>query len=245
MRDMAENNIPEPDPYKEEQALWSVYRQTRRSRGIDIDKVLAEWVEQEKQKLNSPGAREDFAELCKDGCHAQALAAIVMLIRNCPRLEGLWTMVVGPPENRQKATRTLESAAATLEEFLGVFISAEGEKDQAEFAKIGRIPPSRMISELRLYGRAIRMAELLAIETEAHSLIEVSKYILSSYVNQMTRSFHDRNVSGLIGETADSTDFNEVAHRMWRYRNYERLEKNFSWMTNLLVAMSIVINRPA
>ena len=242
---MAENNTPESDPYQEEQAFWIAYRKTRWSQGIDIDKLLAEWADQEKQRFNSPGAREDFAELCKDGCHAQALAAIVTLIRYCPRLGALWTMVVGSPENRQKATRILESAAATLEELFGVFISKEGEMNQAEFAKIGRISPSHMISELRLYSRVMRMAELLAVGTEAHSLIEVSKYILSSYVNRMTGGFHDRNVSGLISETANSPDYNEVAHRMWRYRNYERLEKNFVWMTNFLVAMGTVINRPA
>lgn len=163
----------------------SAYRQTRQSRGIDIDKLLAEWVEQERQKLPSPGAREDFVELHEDGCHAQALAAIMTLIRHCPGLEALWAVVVGPPENRQKATRSLESTAATHEEIFGVFISKEDEKDRTEFAKIGRIPPSRMISELRLYGRTIRLAESLTVETEAHSLVEVSKYILSSYVNRM------------------------------------------------------------
>ena len=59
----------------------------------------------------------------------------------------------------------------------------------------------------------------------------------------MTGRFHDRSVSGLIGEIVGSPDYNEVAHRMWRARNYERIEKHFSWIPRFLVAMSVVIAR--
>ena len=137
----------------------------------------------------------------------------------------------------------LENAAATLENVFRGFMTVEDENDRAEFAKIGRIPPSRMVSELRLYGRLINLAKLLAVDTEAHSLEEVSRYILSSYVNRATGRPHDKNVSGLIAEISNSTDYNEVAYRMWRNRNYERLEKHFSWIVDLLLAM--VIARPA
>ncbi len=242
---MADNDRSEHDGYKEEQALWSAYRESRQSRKIDIDRLFAEWAAQEQQKLALPGAREDFAELCKHGCNPQVLAAIIALIRYSPRLEAIWAVIVGPPESRQQATRSLENAAATLEEVFGTFIAVEDEKDRAKFAKIERIPPSRMVSELRLYGRVINLAALLAVDTEAHSLGEVSKYILSSYANRTTGRFHDRNVSGLIGEIANSPEYNEVAHRMWRNRNYERLEKHFSRITEFLVAMSVVIARPA
>jgi hypothetical protein len=57
----------------------------------------------------------------------------------------------------------------------------------------------------------------------------------------MTGRFHDRNVSGLIAEVTGSTDYIEVAQRMWRGRNYKRIDKHFSWMTRFLVAMSVVI----
>lgn len=235
----------EHDRYKDEQALWNAYRAGQRSRGINIDQLFSEWAAVEAQKLASPGAREDFEELCKDGCNPQVLAAIVALRRHSPRLEAIWAMIVSPPENRQKATQALENAAATLEQVFGAFLAMEDEKARAKFAKIGRIPVSRMVSELRLYGRFINLAQLLAVDTQAHSLGEVSKYILSSYAKQTTRRFHDQNVSGLIGEIANSPEYNEVAHRMWRNRNYERLEKHFSWITGFLVAMSVVIARPA
>jgi hypothetical protein len=244
-RDMAENNITEPDPYKDEQALWSSYWQTWQSRGIEIDKLLAEWADRETQQLASPGAREEFHELCDHGCNRKVLAAIIALNRYSPRLETVWAMVVAPPEGRQKATRALENAAATLEAIFGSVIAAEDEKSKTAFANLGRISPSRMISELRLYIRLIQLAELLAVDTEAHSLDEVCKYVLSSYVERSTGRPHDRNVSGLIAEIATSSAYNEVAHRMWRNRHYERLDKHFSKLIEFLVAMSVVIARPA
>jgi hypothetical protein len=227
----------EPQGFKEEQALWNAYLESWQSRGINIDEHFAKWAEQEAQKLNSPGAQEDFAELCKDACNPQVLAANITLIRYCPRFESIWAMMVGPPENRQKVAGILEDAAATLENVFRGFMAVEDENDRAKFAKIGRIPPSRMVSELRLYGRLINMAKLLAVDTEAHSLEEVSRYILSSYVNRATGRPHDKNVSGLIAEITNSPHYNEVAYRMWRNRNYERLEKYFSWIIDLLVAM--------
>ena len=242
---MADNHRSEDDEYKDEQALWKAYQESRRARQIDVDRIFGEWAVKERQKLTSPGARDDFDELCKDGANPQVLAAIIVLIRYSPRLEVLWTMIVGPPENRQRAARALENAAAMFEEVFGAFIGVEDENDRAEFAKIGRIPPSRMVSELRLYGRLINIAESVAIDTEAHSLGEVSKYVLSSYIERTTGRPHDRNVSGLIAELCNSPDYTEVAYRMWRNRNYERLEKHFSWITDFLVAMSVVIARPA
>jgi hypothetical protein len=154
-------------------------------------------------------------------------------------------MIVGPPEKRQKVIKALENAAASLGEVFRIPLLLENEENREKFAKGGRIPPSLMISELHVYAGLIKLAESLRGDTEVHSLVEVSKYILSSYVKQMTGSFHDRNISGLIGEAVRSADYNEVAHRMWRRRNYKRLEKNFSGMSDLVVAISIVMNRPA
>jgi hypothetical protein len=110
---------------------------------------------------------------------------------------------------------------------------------------MGRIPLSRVVSELRFYIRFINLAESVRKDTGSHSLAEVSKYLLSSYVRRMTGSFHDRNASGLVAEVAGSVEYNEVAHRMWRSRNHWRLDKHYSWMTNILVAASVVIAQPA
>ena len=56
-----------------------------------------------------------------------------------------------------------------------------------------------------------------------------------------TGRFHDGNVSGLLAEVFGPVDSNEVAQRMWRSRNYARLEKQFSKLTDFAVATSVVI----
>jgi hypothetical protein len=85
-------------------ALWHAYREGRRAKGIDIAQFYEDLAAEEKQRLKSPGAREDFTELCEDGCLQLVLAAIVALFRFSPRLENLWTEMVvsrcglNPPE---------------------------------------------------------------------------------------------------------------------------------------------------
>jgi hypothetical protein len=235
---------PKIEELKDEQDLWNKYRELRRTRNINIDQEFAAWAAEERQSLTSPGAREDFTELCKDGCTSQVLAVIVWLMRKSPELETFWQMIIGPQAKRQKVTRTLERTASTLEETFAVLITL-GEKDTVIFTKIGRIPLAHLVSELRWYIRLVNLAESLRKETGSHSLGEVSKYLLSSCVRRMTGSFHDRNVSGLVGEVAGVDDYSEVAQRMWRKRNYGRLDKHFSRMTNILVAASVVIAHPA
>lgn len=241
---MPQADKPKIEELRNERILWKTFRETRLQKGINVDQELAEWTADQAKRLTSPGAREDFAELGQGGCTPQVLAVIVALMRNSPALEIFWKTVTGPAPKRQKTTRTLERAAATLEEIFGGFI-ALADQDAAVFTKIGRIPLSRVVSELRFYVRLTNLAESIRRKTGSHSLAEVSKYVVSSYVRRMTGNFHDRNVSGLIAELTGSAEYTEVAHRMWRSRNYRRLDKHYSWMANILVAASVVITAPA
>ncbi len=238
---MNDSDIPKIEKLQDGVALWKAYRDPRRAKGFDVAKFYTDLAEEQKQKLTSPGAREDFTELCDAGCFQLVLAGIVALLRYSPLLEGFWTEMVGHPENREKATRALENAAQTLENLFSGVIATENEGKNVEFAKIGRLPVSRVVSELRIYIRFINFASSMSVDTETRSPMELSKYLLSSYVRVMTGRFHDRSVSGLVGEAFSSLEYNEVAHRMWRTRNYERIDKHFSWITRFLVAMSVVI----
>jgi hypothetical protein len=234
---------PEADAYADERAVWNAFRNVYQSKGVTIDQLLAEWAAHEVQQLRSPGGRDDFDTLCQDGCQPLVLAAILALMRYRPHLESLWGMITGPPGHRQKATRTLEKAAVTVEGLFGEGI--ENEKLSAEAARVGRIAPSRLAAELRFYSRVINLPKLLAVDTEAHSLAEVAKYILAGYVERATSRPHDGQASGLIGEITIAPEYNEVAHRMWRHRNYDRLDAHFSGFPRFFVAMGVVIARSA
>jgi hypothetical protein len=154
-------------------------------------------------------------------------------------------MVVGQSGERDRATRALEDAANTLDNLFGTVMGREKDLLDKELMQAGRVPISRVASELRSYVKFLNFAERLSTDTETRSPVELSKYLLTSYGLRMTGRFHDRCVSGLIGEIVGPLDYNEVAHRMWRSRNYQRLENHFSNMTELLVAMSVVIDHTA
>lgn len=126
-------------------------------------------------------------------------------------------------------------------------VISRGEIVEAEeFSKIGRIPISRLANELRIHAKVVNLAELLKKDTEARSASEVARYLLTAYVHAMTGRFHDQSVSGLVGEILKDTDnYNDVAQRMWRSRNYERLDSHYSWIVKFLVAMSVVIKHTA
>jgi hypothetical protein len=47
----------------------------------------------------------------------------------------------------------------------------------------------------------------------------------------------------LLAEVTGPDDYNEVAQRMWRTRNYARLERQFSKFTRFALAASIAIAR--
>jgi hypothetical protein len=238
---MTNPDIPKIEELANELALWTTYREIRRARGIDIVRIYQELAAEQKNCLISPGGREDFAELCEDGCFPIALAAIVALIGYAPVLGGFWTEIVGNPDNREKIARNLENAAQSIESLFGQAITLEKEGKETGFTKIGRLPFSQIVSELRFYIRFINFAQSFSADTEMRSPIELGKYLLTSYVKRMTGRFHDRSVSTLVGEITNSVEYNEVAHRMWRMRNYRRIEKHFSWITRFLVAMSVVM----
>jgi hypothetical protein len=242
---MSHPDIPKIDALGAELSFWSSYRDLRRAKGSDPDLALKEWAAEQEKSLTSPGPREEFAELCKDGCLPQGLALLVTMLRYSPILETFWVEMVGNPDKRDKTTRALEKAAQTLEALFGDIVESEKSGKSEVLSKIGRLPISSVISELRFHVRFINFARSLSADTKTRSPAELSKYLLSSYVKRMTGRFHDKSVSCLIGEVLSSQDYNEVAQRMWRLRNFRRLEKHFCWMTNILVAMSVVIAHPA
>jgi hypothetical protein len=222
---MNDADKPKIEELAQEVALWNSYREARRIEGIDITEFYADLASAQKQALTSPGAREDFTELCNNGCFQITLAALVVLLRYSPQLENCWTELVGRPDNREKSARNLEQAVETLENLFGNVIASEKQRKYGELVKIGRLPVSRVISELRLHIRFINFAGTLQEDNEIRSPVELTKYLLTSYGRRMTGRLHHRNVSSLIQEVLGLANYDDVAHRMWCNRNYKRTKR--------------------
>jgi hypothetical protein len=238
---MNDTDKPKIEELAQEVAFWNRYRESHRIEGIDIARFYADLGAAQKQALTSPGAREDFTELCNDGCFQITRAAVVVLLRYSPQLESYWAELVGRPDNREKSARSLGLAIQTLERIFVDVISSEKQGKYGEMVKIGWLPVSRVISELRLHIRFINFAGILQEDKEIRSPVELTKYLLTSYVRRMTGRPHHRNVSSLIQEVLGLANYDDVAHRMWCNRNYKRIHKHFSWMSRVLVVASVVV----
>ena len=244
MLGMADRKHHEADQFEEEQALWDAYVRIRREQGIDVNGILAEFVKCEKRQLNSTGGLLHFAELCKKGCVPPILAGIVALIRFSPNAQELWSKVVGGLYKRGKAVRAFETAARTVDDLFKAFATTGNDVRQtARLQALGRIPPSAVASELRFYARFVTLAERISKDAEVRSVGALAKYALAGYVRRATGQFHDRATSGLIAELQGRRTYNEIAHRMWRARNYARYDKNFGYFIDLMVAFGVVIAR--
>ncbi len=224
------------------QELWDFYRQTGLAKGFDFAEILAAWTTKERQRLASPGARDDFDELCKAGCEPQVLALIIALIRFTPQLSESFEVLFGHPDKREKTLRSLERASEAFQDLFGNLLTRESEYLRTKLTEMGHIPPSRLISGIHFYTKILRGAEMFA-DVEVNSLAELTKYLLASYVERAAGTFCDRNVSGLIGEIVGPADHNEVAQRMWRYRNYRRLNGKLQRFQELLFELSFVVAR--
>jgi len=136
---MSEFVKPKIEELAEELEFWNAFRQVYLSKGIDGARICLDWATKVEKELNSPGGREEFAELCKAGCLPQGLAALITLLRYSPFLETYWTEMVGQPDNRAKSARALEEAVHTLETLYSGILSQGLETENECFTKIRRI----------------------------------------------------------------------------------------------------------
>lgn len=241
---MANTKGHKPDRLKEEQQFWDAYVRIRRQEGVDVNGLLAEWVREEKRKLDLVGGVRHFTELCNNGCVPQVLVGIIAFIRFSPNAEGLWSKVVGGPYSREKAVRGFEAAAAMIDDlFKPLTLLEHSSEELGRLKALGRIPPSDVASELRFYARFVTLAERLSKDAQVRSVAVLSQYALVGYVRRATGRFHDRATSGLIASLRDRPAYNEIAHRMWRSRNYARYDKNFGGFVDLMTAFGVVIAR--
>lgn len=222
------------------QNVWNVYSGILSKRGWDLQDEVRQWAAKQEEQLPSPGARADFKELCENGCVPEILAILLAFLRWSPQFEDFWSKLYGNANDRRRVRRNLEKTAKAIEGLFALPIRFEDDEVTSQLSKIGRIGPRRLASELRFYAWGLEWTDKIPRETETRSLADFGKFALTEYVKLATGRFRDRNVSGLIAEAIGPADYIEVAHRMWRSRNFERIGSHFSKLSELLSAIHIL-----
>lgn len=222
------------------QNLWNGFSKILNKRGVNLPHALKQWAVKQEQQLESPGARADFRELCQNGCVLEILAILLVALRWSPGFEDFWSNIYGNPNDRRRVRKNLEKTAKAIESLFALPISLEDDEVTSTLSKMGHISPKQLASELRFYARVLEFIDKIPRETETRSLADFGKFALTEYSRQATGRFRDRNVSGLIAEVIGPADYNEVAHRMWRSRNFKRIGSHFQKLSELLSAIHIL-----
>jgi hypothetical protein len=252
--------VDRDDRYASLRDLWEMYCSYRREQGIDVAREWNEWAKRKRESLKEFSGESSFDELCTLGCRALPLTVTIALFRPLQSFQTKWQIVTGPQRKREQKTRRLQKAADALEELqssladvmvAGLPLSpAIAEWLRREILSPSNLAsiwpndapaphPATTIRALRTYASMLRIFESVSEETGIESTDTLSKYLISAYVKRATGSFHDVEVSTLVG-AALTIVYDETAHRMWRSRNYERLDKELSWLAELLFGVGVV-----
>jgi hypothetical protein len=221
--------------------VWDVCCRIYHEKGLDLNARLNSWAHAQRAGYRIPQITTDFDELCRDGCRPQALAVLLFLISKAPKLEVWWSSFAGQPKTRRSATKTLTAAASTLEAVFARFIVLEDDEVRRKLQEAEMIAPSVLISELRFYATVFAFAEFLRAQLETRSPAQLGRFLLTYYVERATGRPHDRNIATLLTEAQNLESYDEVAQRMWRDRNYNRLSKHHEYLGDLVFSLSCAI----
>jgi hypothetical protein len=234
------NKSPASDRLGSDSALlglkgtYSALKEGLHENGADLAKIAYEWSLGIKKALEPEGADRDFEVLCDQGCHPWSLAVSVFAAEFYPILVLSVRAAFVRSKQRVGYSRKLRQAA----DILGQTVFTDKMKDglwlklKARHESLPE-PPSAMIRDLEFYARLFEFAELVSRNAGIKSDRDLPRFIVTSYVHPATGRWHDKEVSALV--QGDGTEiYDETAHRVWRNRNFSRLNRHYRTLSELL-----------
>jgi hypothetical protein len=192
-------NQEKRNPNQALQRLWEVNVDIVKKRGIDLPAIVVAGAESVRADLMEPGARTEFDQLCKKDA---SLPFWHFLFGSCafrPNIRELWSEIMGKREKRQRAIRTFQKAADTIDDIFADLVKAEKEIT-SQFTTAGVASPAKVTESLRFYCRVLDFSKEVASSAKIRSSEEMAKFLLTSYVSKATGKPCDRNVSGIVAE---------------------------------------------
>ena len=227
--------------HPEVRELWCAFAEVLNECGVNLLSIAENWANETKNKLREYGADFEFEALCRSACSAVALAATLKALEVFPVFAATWGSILGPRHQRDRFIKKLNEAADAID----ALALAAGVDDGSVFRlwpkrDTAPIPPHKLTRSLRTYAGTLGMVQALTRETEIRSPQDLPRYLITGYVCRATGRWHDREVSAIIAAVGEREDYDENAHKMWRTRNYARLEKYYHGFAELLCAVAAV-----
>jgi hypothetical protein len=206
--------------------VWQTFRQIFATRGMNLAELPNSKARSYQQALPS-GVSYEFESLCRAGCEPVTLMAVIWLSQYFPILGAEWKSIVGDKKERERKIQTLLAASIILirlDQGLGFLKAKDSYTDAAD--AIGAdfpLSPVLLSNGLSFYSTILKQIPEAAESVELRSSHDLQRFLPTNYVYIMTGAYRDKEVSAIIGAISSESIYDETAHRMWRFRNCERL----------------------
>jgi hypothetical protein len=232
---MTEVNFSTPPDGEKEQYEWVVQgiKHMFASAGRDFGKESQEWARRYLKSICGDQSRLELEELVQAGCDWFALAVSLKMGVYLSTVPDRFRQMISPDQLRE-AIASFEKTALLLEH-----VSQSLKVDDYWLAQVSGPSPSETAARLRLYASMLAIGPTLIDVAQIKSVKDIERYLPTAYVKHATGTWHDREVSALIG-AAIGTEIEEGTHRVWRYRNFDHLRLPFEPLYLLAEAASEV-----
>jgi len=200
------------------------------------DGSLTGWAAWRLQRLAEFHLGPGIKKLASAGIRRETIAFGMYFVTISAPLDLLLKDLFGGRRTRMRDAMALERAAGILRRMSDALPNLpEMMKSLPSFALTARA--------LEAYCVMLVWGEAASTITGVGSCQEMAKYSLASVVKRVSGKFHDREVSAMTGAALGNYDYDETAHRVWRIRTYDRLERSFPLAPMALQALNNVMQR--
>jgi hypothetical protein len=236
-----------PSPDSEESSrplhdisLEDIVRLLRETPGLDLPSPRLTAFATFRLKLLEPyRIQPDIKRLESWGVKKETLALVLMAINLAPGFDYFLRERLGNKQVRQKQAKMLLAPLPVL----GQFSEISGRNTQSHSTASDFFPdPERLAQGLKVYASMLTWADELWDAMGVHSFQETTKYAFAGFVKRVSGKYHDKEVSALTGAALQREDYDETAHRVWRIRNYPRLDKAIPFAALFAVAFNTVLS---
>lgn len=186
----------------------------------------------ELHHVDAFGERADFDELVTLGCIPEVLSTFMLAVALSRLFAFDWKERLSSSHDVRTRVNLLNKAASELEWLYGT-VSTDLNAPIVWPNSLSPSPPE-VIKSLRLYGILLESMLVIAPRIRADYIVDIPRYLLTSYVRMKTGEFCDRPVAALLSvawstpATATQERFTDAeAQRAWRSRRWAELNEHF------------------